>query len=879
MMTNPQRRPGRVPAPGARALRWLALALLAAAGALPLARANGGSYASSGSGTYTQSLWWLDFSGYDDATAASAAGQPFTFTLPNGAGTLSTTVKRTGGTGSMIVSAPPAWSAGGAIGHGAYNGIAGQPILYWLNQSGTATVVLSSLVMRDPSGNARNFVLYGTDGENTNSPESITYVTSSSWKLFETINYYASYDGGVPTVSGAGSATVVETAPASNDNNYNAAVIVSTANPTQVSAALNGNEAVLYAVSMPTITLNLSIGARFAPGDQFTGAISYTSPAAPISAITSSGSAASASSGASSVLGFNGVTLSLAMAAGSASPLSDYTASLSCANSGPGASKYGGSNTVLPAGAGTSFTLTPQTADAITCTLTIAPQPQTIAGTVYADLNHNASLDAGEGATGLAGLYVAIAPLSAGVCGAASASAPVNSATGAYSLPGIGPGTYCLTLNSGSTPSSTPFLPPGWIGTDVPGGQRQLSVSAIPTVAQNLGLYQGSKLAATVFADTGAGGAGANDGVQGGTEPGMANVTLNASTGAGVVASAVTGASGTALLWLPAATSGTVNIAPVAPSGWLATGGSAGNSRGSYARPAVSFTFAGGSAYSGLAFGYVPVNSLAPDNAQNAPPGGTLWYAHSFVAGSAGQLTLSASALASPGLAGWNQVLYLDGACSGVFTGADTPIGGALAVTAGQQICVLVKQFVPANAAVNDRNTLTLSASFVYSGVAAPAGNVLTRTDLTTVDLPGTVVLLKQTQNLSQGSAYAANNTSVPGNVLQYQIVVSNLGSAAVSTVVVNDATPAFTTFVSAACPPAASLPAGLSACSLSAQPSVGAQGSVQWSFTGRLEPGSQTVSGPALRPAAAAPHGIHADGAQRADHCRLLRAAAESRR
>jgi hypothetical protein len=63
-------------------------------------------------------------------------------------------------------------------------------------------------------------------------------------------------------------------------------------------------------------------------------------------------------------------------------------------------------------------------------------------------------------------------------------------------------------------------------------------------------------------------------------------------------------------------------------------------------------------------------------------------------------------------------------------------------------------------------------------------------------------------------------------------------GTQALMTLVINDATPAFTTFVSAACP--SPLPLGISACSVSSKPAVGAAGSLQWTFTGSLAPSAQ---------------------------------------
>jgi len=131
-----------IASPQRRALlrRWagrLALAALLAPWSLP-AFAVSGSYA--GNGTFAQSLWWLDFTGF---STASTSAQALTFTLPSGAGTLGLSAQIS--STAMQLVAEPSWSGGGAFGHGVYNGIGGTPIFYWLNQAGAATVTLSSL--------------------------------------------------------------------------------------------------------------------------------------------------------------------------------------------------------------------------------------------------------------------------------------------------------------------------------------------------------------------------------------------------------------------------------------------------------------------------------------------------------------------------------------------------------------------------------------------------------------------------------------------------------------------------------------------------------------------------------------------------------------
>jgi len=220
---------------------------------------------------------------------------------------------------------------GGAFGHGVYNGIGGTPIFYWLNQVGAATVTLSSLSVKDASGNTRSFVLYAADGENTNSPETITYASTANWRLIDTVNYYALFNGNVPTLTGIGTTSVVESGPLLNDGNYNASVVLGTSSPTQVSSTFGGNEATLFAVSLPPITFNIVLTGRVSASDQFTAAIAYTSPAASIKSVTTSGAATTAGTGATSVIGTNSVTLSAAMAAGSFSPLSTYAGSMAAA--------------------------------------------------------------------------------------------------------------------------------------------------------------------------------------------------------------------------------------------------------------------------------------------------------------------------------------------------------------------------------------------------------------------------------------------------------------------------------------------------------------------------------------------------------------------
>ncbi|NMM09456.1 MAG: DUF11 domain-containing protein [Polaromonas sp.] len=812
------------------------------------ALAAGGSYATNS--TYAQSLWWLDFAGYNDATAAGAAGQPYSFTLPNGAGTLTMTVKKTG-PGVLTASTLPSWTGGGAFGNGAYNGITGSPSLYWstgLSSGGTVTASLTSLVMKDAAGNVRNLSLAAADGEKTDgngSVEQIVYSSTAAWNQIENVIGYPAYNGGPVVVTGIGSGSVTETGPPTGDNNFNGSVILATLNPTQVSTAFTGNEAAVFAVSLPKITLNLVISGRLNAADQMTASVGYSAPYTNVNSATTSGTGTTATTGANAVIGTNNITLGASMASASVSALSSYNGNISCANSGPGATGYGGVNTALPSGAGTSFTLTPQIGDAIACTLTLTLKTQTVAGAVYNDANHNASQDVGETGTGVSGLYIKLAPSSGGVCsGPATASAAVNTSNGVYSLPNVAQGSYCLILSTNNTLADiSATLPSGWIGTQNPSGVVQLSVIGAPPSPQNVGLYNGSKLSGTVFADTGANAGVANNGVKDGGELGIAGVTVNVSAGATTVASVNTAGDGSYALWLPASVSGAVTITPAAPSGYLATGGSAGNtsaSSGIYSRPGVSYLPAAGQIYSGVNFGLVPSNTLAPNGAQTAQPGTVVFYAHTFQAGSSGQVTFSLVNAATPASPGWNQVLYQDSNCNGVLDANEPQIVAAVNVSVGQTLCLSVKQFVPAGAALGAQNIVTLNASFSYTNATPALSSTVSASDITTVGQAGALALSKLVSNQTQSLGPATAVNATPGDALQYTLTAVNNGAQPLSALVINDTTPAFTTYVSAACPGA--LPAGITSCSTSTQPAIGGQGSLQWTFTGSLASATQLV-------------------------------------
>ena len=472
-----------------------------------------------------------------------------------------------------------------------------------------------------------------------------------------------------------------------------------------------------------------------------------------------------------------------------------------------------------------------------------------LSGTVYSDANHTGQRDGGENGTGLT-LYAKLVP-AASPGGPALQTAVVDPVTGAYQFTAVSPGTYSVVIDDNSTLADvTPTISASWTGTEIPNQTRtNVVVAGNPLQNLNFGLFNGNTLAGTVFNDNGSGSGTANDGLKNGTENGFTAVSVKLTDTAGVTVydSTSTDASGNYLLWIPASLTGSsLKVLEANSAGYLGTGGSAGNTAGVYSRAAhaATFSYSAGASYTGVNFGLVPVNTLGPNGAQAAQAGTAVFYAHTFQAGSGGQVTFSLANSATPSGLPWSQVLYQDSNCSGTLEASEPLVTAAITVTAGQKLCLIVKQFVPAGAAAGAQNSVTLSAAFSYTGASPVLSNTLTATDVTTVGLPGALTLSKLVNNVTTGGVAATAVTASPGHVLQYTLTALNNSTQAVlatalTPLLINDATSAFTTYVgaSAVCP--GSLPAGLSCTGVSA-PGAGGQGALQWTFTGSLAPGGQ---------------------------------------
>ena len=478
-----------------------------------------------------------------------------------------------------------------------------------------------------------------------------------------------------------------------------------------------------------------------------------------------------------------------------------------------------------------------------TATLTVSADFGAVSGSVYNDANHDGTMESGESGTNQV-LYLKLAPRAGAVCnGPAVQYTAADPTTGSYSFASPAAGDYCVILSTNTTLSDiAPAVPAGWLPLETPGGIRQITLQSNPMTGQNFGLFNGSMFSGRVFSDTGAGGGGiANNGIQDGSEAGLGSVQLKVtdSSGGTVYDSTTSAASGDFSLWVPAAAGATaLKIVETNLADHLSTGGSAGTTGGSYDRSAdtLSFTNIVGTSYSGITFADVPDNRLLTDNTITALAGSVVYHPHVFTASSGGSVAFSSTAIPSPVIPGWSEVIYRDLNCNATFDSGEPQLSGPLSVAAGDQVCLLVKEFVPAGAPQGAANQVRVTAAFTFTNAPVPVlvRNYL-RGDITSVGNPSSAGLtLNKTVD---------KTSALPGDSLIYTITYSNNSSEPLKSIVIHDSVPSFTVLPLACCvnPTTSCLgsattafPADISGCSATISGS-----SIDWTMTGTLAPGS----------------------------------------
>jgi len=453
-----------------------------------------------------------------------------------------------------------------------------------------------------------------------------------------------------------------------------------------------------------------------------------------------------------------------------------------------------------------------------------------VSGVVWLDNNRNGVRDASE--PGIGAVTVALYDSATDSC-----SGTRTTTDGGYTFTGVAPGSYQL-IEAGSAdlplacpPAPAAADPAGHISTTA--NTRTVTVDGSTITNQDFGDYNGSRISGRVFNDNGAGNGTAHNGVVEGDETGLAGIAVTVeNAGSAVLDSTQTDPSGRYTVWVPAG-SGAITLrkattADSTPISKLAIAVLDTAPATDYGQ--MQFSTVAGAAYPDLDFGEVKQPAFAPDHTGTGLPGTVVAYPHTLSSWTEGSVAFSiGTETSTPGAPPWSSVLYLDNDCSGTLTAGEPVHDGPVSTSAGAELCLIARISIPSNAPLSGQYRIRIDATFSYTGSDAPA-TVRSRTDVTVVgEASGSGLQLLKTVDKPQ---------ALPGEVLTYTITYRNASTKPLAELVVDDATPAFTTYLAAAC---GSTPGGISCPNPpTTAPQVGVNGNIRWVLEGTLSPGAE---------------------------------------
>lgn len=187
---------------------------------------------------------------------------------------------------------------------------------------------------------------------------------------------------------------------------------------------------------------------------------------------------------------------------------------------------------------------------------------------------------------------------------------------------------------------------------------------------------------------------------------------------------------------------------------------------------------------------------LFPDNEGQVLPGGIIVYSH-WVVNQGNQAQANIAFSHTDGSAGWQTVLYEDTDANGVLSGGDVRLSTLANLAVGETRLIFAKVHAAATLPMGAMNVSTLTAS--WNGGA----DNTSATDTTTTNRSDVAIRKEQATDTNcdgtPDTAFSFSGFAVePGQCAIYRLTATNTGAESIRNVRIQDATPAYTAFITA---------------------------------------------------------------------------------
>ncbi|MGR5370675.1 GEVED domain-containing protein [Photobacterium damselae] len=369
-----------------------------------------------------------------------------------------------------------------------------------------------------------------------------------------------------------------------------------------------------------------------------------------------------------------------------------------------------------------------------------------------------------------------------------------------------------------------------------------------------------------IFEDNAAGGGVAHDGIQSGAETGLSGfivqaiyqgITQGSYTSGDILATTRSRGDGSYELLLPVEVASQPVLLNVIPQAtWIDISESDVSAISQVQSSNVTdnqmvITANAGDTIESLDFGKVRSPRLEADNFTEIEPGQFVNFSHKLITYTSSDVLLSiANMVADPNISEWSAQIYQDANCNGRVDSGDNAITSVISAVGSIEVCILSKVYAPISAPLNAIFHYNLTALATFTDPAITNHGVtrsLSNTDTVKVSFQGAgqLKLEKKVTNITQGTEKGVSNQGRPGDILEYEIIFSNVGTGNITDISISDDTPSYTELESVVDCNNGVIPSSISLCNIETEHGVnnsGYQGNIKWILSGVLEPNSSGV-------------------------------------